>query len=168
MSTAQPASRRLAAFGLFLAGTGTGWFLSTANHKRRSPPITAIPLANQTINLPTEVPQPPPPPVTPITITPDVPEIVATKADPFAALPPRAWDIAKVGIPQVEQIQLRSSFIASTNYRTRVPNWVLERLTKEGLEGSTKREGIFFDPDETVPEIFRAKNEDYWRSGYSR
>ncbi|KAI8823984.1 uncharacterized protein EV422DRAFT_518531 [Fimicolochytrium jonesii] len=74
----------------------------------------------------------------------------------------------QLGLPQTEQLQFRESYVASVNFKTRVPNWVLEHLTKETLKGNADRQGITFFADESVPSKFRAQNEDYWRSGFSR
>ncbi|KAJ3084050.1 hypothetical protein HK102_000782, partial [Quaeritorhiza haematococci] len=80
----------------------------------------------------------------------------------------RSLQLARYGLPQTEQIRFFSNFISSINYKTRQPNWVLEHLTAENLKGSATRDSITFEPDLNVPELFRARNEDYFRSGLSR
>ncbi|TPX61749.1 hypothetical protein SpCBS45565_g07201 [Spizellomyces sp. 'palustris'] len=80
----------------------------------------------------------------------------------------RVRELLKHGIPETEQVQFRKNFVTSINYRMKIPNWVLEHLTKENLKGNADRQDARFQPDESVPEIFRANNEDYWKSGYSR
>ncbi|KNC97253.1 uncharacterized protein SPPG_07640 [Spizellomyces punctatus DAOM BR117] len=80
----------------------------------------------------------------------------------------RVSELVKYGIPETEQVQFRKNFVTSINYRMKIPNWVLEHLTKENLKGTADRQYARFEPDESVPEIFRANNEDYWKSGYSR
>ncbi|KAJ3034306.1 hypothetical protein HDV00_005214 [Rhizophlyctis rosea] len=115
----------LAGTALFLTGTGTGYYLSHRNPPplptitRTSSTSEAISSKEDTLSLSRPAPS-------------TIKQEVVPGHDVLTTLPDHAREIAKVGIPQVEQVQLRKSFISSTNYRLRVPNWVLERLTKEG------------------------------------
>ncbi|TPX29964.1 hypothetical protein SeMB42_g08028, partial [Synchytrium endobioticum] len=77
-------------------------------------------------------------------------------------------EYTKFGLPKSEAILSRASFITSINYRTRQPNWVLEVMTKESLERNVEREHTTFVVDPDVPRIWRARNDDYLKSGYSR
>lgn len=56
--------------------------------------------------------------------------------------------------------------MSSVSFRNKIPNWVSEKLTLEGLEGPHGRSSFAVDPD--VPAKFRSTNDDFWDSGYSR
>lgn len=68
------------------------------------------------------------------------------------------------GIP--EQIILKTSYIASYNKETKIPNWVAWNLSAEHTDGPIGRMGYFYE-DEDVPQP-RATLEDYRGSGWSR
>ena len=72
-------------------------------------------------------------------------------------------------LPSIENVHIREAFTCSMNYRTKIPNWVAEHLTRPLLQqknGDRKRAS--FRPDEDIPLTFRAHNKDYWDSGWSR
>lgn len=71
----------------------------------------------------------------------------------------------KTGIPS--QLLYREGYTASYNIETRTPNWVAWQLTAAHTNGTAKRGGIGFHPDEDVPEP-RVDTYDYMRSGYDR
>jgi len=76
--------------------------------------------------------------------------------------------ICKYGFPSTTNLSFFATYVASVNYRTRIPNWVAERLTRETLqEGAVCRKERFKIDTET-PEIFRATNRDYRDSGFDR
>ena len=53
----------------------------------------------------------------------------------------------------------------------KVPLWVAEHLTREKLtavNAQVARSKSSFQPDPNIPETFRATNEDYYKSGWSR
>lgn len=78
-------------------------------------------------------------------------------------------ELTKFGLPQTEQLIKRRHFVASVNYETRQPSWVLEHLTAEMLrEERADRANVQFQADPSIPVAFRAENSDYFRSGYSR
>ncbi|KAK6533207.1 nuclease [Arthrobotrys megalospora] len=63
----------------------------------------------------------------------------------------------------------RTSFISVYDRRMRNPAWVAEHITAESLSGSKgDRKNSAFLEDHSVPEMFRAKLKDYFRSGYDR
>lgn len=76
----------------------------------------------------------------------------------------------KYGFPgPVHDFQDKYQYVSCYNRQTRNPYWVLEHITPESL--STKggdRKRSFFKEDENIPEMFRAKLQDYFRSGYDR
>lgn len=78
--------------------------------------------------------------------------------------------IFQYGFPgPVNDLALRHSLISSFDRRLRNPQWVAEHITPESLAMSNgDRKHSSFVEDETVPEKFRAKLKDYFRSGYDR
>jgi endonuclease G len=58
-------------------------------------------------------------------------------------------------------------FAVRLNSATKVPDWVVETVSPEGLSGGAERSDRFF-PDRSIPENFRAELSDYAGSGYDR
>ncbi|CAB4255992.1 similar to Saccharomyces cerevisiae YJL208C NUC1 Major mitochondrial nuclease, has RNAse and DNA endo- and exonucleolytic activities [Maudiozyma barnettii] len=81
---------------------------------------------------------------------------------------PAEW--FKFGFPgPVHDLQRREQFVSCYNRQTRNPYWVVEHFTPESLATkSGNRQGSVFREDEQIPELFRAKLGDYFRSGYDR
>ncbi|XP_043922165.1 nuclease EXOG, mitochondrial [Protopterus annectens] len=50
----------------------------------------------------------------------------------------------------------------------RVPQWVIEHITRDKIVGNADRKHCKFKPDPDVAPLFSAKNEDYIGSGWSR
>lgn len=98
---------------------------------------------------------------------PVIPEPV-TKAPSTSIVSPK--DFFNFGFPgPIHDLQFREEFISSYDRRTKNPYWVLEHLTPESLNGrNADRKNSKFMEDEDIPEIFRAKLKDYFRSGYDR
>lgn len=101
-----------------------------------------------------------------------VPLIGETIANDKPAIPGIAVDFSNVGtVKEVEgldeQILTRASYIVSYNKKTKCPNWVAWRLTREHANGDVSRMGNAFHEDQEVPAP-RALNADYKQSGYSR
>jgi DNA/RNA endonuclease G (NUC1) len=72
-------------------------------------------------------------------------------------------------LPSLSNVVIRGSFTTSLNYRTKTPDWVAEMLTAELVNGKNgDRKHSQFKKDDDVPEKFRARNTDYWDSGWSR
>eukprot|EP00965_Chrysotila_dentata_P210897 6186166-Pleurochrysis_carterae.AAC.2 len=67
----------------------------------------------------------------------------------------------KFGLPSEEHVQLKEDYCASINYRTRIPNWVAEHLTRESDTKGVDRKHSKFLSEASVPEMWRATNEDY-------
>jgi DNA/RNA endonuclease G (NUC1) len=73
------------------------------------------------------------------------------------------------GVPDAEHLSEHLGYVASLNYKTRTPNFVVEHLTRERLAiEDGDRKFSTFHPNQTVFPLFRAGNEDYLRSGFSR
>ena len=101
-----------------------------------------------------------------------VPLIGETIANDKPAIPGIAVDFSNVGtVKEVEeldeQILTRASYIVSYNKKTKCPNWVAWRLTREHANGDVSRMGNAFNEDQEVPAP-RALNADYKQSGFSR
>lgn len=101
-----------------------------------------------------------------------VPLIGESIANDKPAIPGIAVDFSNVGtVKEVEgldeQILTRASYIVSYNKKTKCPNWVAWRLTREHSNGDVSRMGNAFHEDREVPAP-RALNADYKQSGYSR
>lgn len=82
----------------------------------------------------------------------------------------KATDFFKYGFPgPVHDLEDRGAFVSCYNRQTRNPYWVVEHMTPESL--STRagdRKNSVFTEDEVIPEMFRSKLADYFRSGYDR
>lgn len=77
--------------------------------------------------------------------------------------------ISRYGYPSFDSIRSYPNFVISYDRRNRVPNWVLEHITKENLiSDSYDRSEIEFFEDKSFHNFFRATNIDYRKSGYDR
>ena len=69
----------------------------------------------------------------------------------------------------IADLATRHSLISSFDRRLRNPSWVAEHITPESLDQSNgDRKHSYFAEDPSVPEKFRGKLKDYFRSGYDR
>ncbi|KUI65550.1 Mitochondrial nuclease [Cytospora mali] len=100
---------------------------------------------------------------------PPVPAAAAAAAAALGA-PVNPAGLFEYGFPgPVSDLATRSALVSSYDRRTRNPHWVVEHITPASV--STKngdRKHSTFVEDESVPEKFRAKLKDYFRSGYDR
>lgn len=112
----------------------------------------------------------PPPPVTPAVAVPrpgSTPVSVSS-----AVVDPAAF--FKYGYPgPVHDVQYHDEFISSYDRRMRNPGWVVEHITAQSLltpagQPPTDRKKSVFMEDTSIPEMFRGKLTDYFRSGYDR
>ena len=100
--------------------------------------------------------------------------IGATPLDPkalaAAAAPVDPSGLFQYGFPgPISDLRTASSLTSSYNRTTRNPNWVAEHITPASVlmrEGD-RRHSVFVE-DLSIPEKFRAKLKDYFRSGYDR
>lgn len=79
-------------------------------------------------------------------------------------------DFFRYGFPgPVHDLESREEFISCYNRQTRNPYWVVEHITPESLAArNADRKNSFFKEDELIPDSFRGKLKDYFRSGYDR
>ncbi|KAF3923798.1 Nuclease [Arthrobotrys entomopaga] len=84
------------------------------------------------------------------------------------AVDPSGW--FAYGAPgPINDLAIRSSFLSVYDRRMRNPAWVAEHITAESLHGTRgDRKNSTFLEDTSVPELFRARLKDYFRSGYDR
>lgn len=83
----------------------------------------------------------------------------------------KAREILPFGFPgPVNDLVYRNAYITSYNRRDRNPNWVAEHLTAAKLKrgDDVDRQKSTFKEDESIPPQFRAKLNDYFRSGFDR
>lgn len=76
----------------------------------------------------------------------------------------------KYGFPgPIHDLKTREQYVSCYNRQTRNPYWVVEHITAESLlnRNSDRKNSVFME-DEDIPEMFRAKLKDYFRSGYDR
>jgi len=90
---------------------------------------------------------------------------------PKAIIPPvDPAGLFQYGFPgPVADLATRNALISSFDRRLRNPSWVAEHITPESLAASEgDRKHSVFVEDPSVPEKFRGKLKDYFRSGYDR
>lgn len=113
-----------------------------------------------------------PPASAPSPATAATPPIPAGRTLPVSALaaPVDPAGLYEYGFPgPVNDLAARHSLVSSFDRRTKNPIWVAEHITPASLsmrEGD--RKGSSFLEDHDVPEKFRGKLKDYFRSGYDR
>ncbi|PPQ63189.1 hypothetical protein CVT24_005734 [Panaeolus cyanescens] len=82
--------------------------------------------------------------------------------------------VLKYGNPgPIPDTLIRKAYVAAYDRRLRHPSWTAEHLTKASLtrpgsEPSGDRANSKFVEDESVPSQFRARLQDYFKSGYDR
>lgn len=79
----------------------------------------------------------------------------------------------KYGLPSKENLMEFKAYTSSLNFERKIPNWSLQILSKEDMkpkEGDDvdRKYSNFSNNIPNVPIQFRAKNEDYFHSGWSR
>ena len=160
-SLRSPSERRLETNAALLSPTTIA---PTTTHASSS--SLPIPPANQTPNLPNLPP-------TGLT-TSSAPTGLTTSSAPTSLGGPSApvdpSGLFEYGFPgPIADVATRSALISSYDRRLRNPHWVVEHITPASLaqrEGDRKHSA--FLEDEAVPDKFRAKLKDYFRSGYDR
>ncbi|ERS97243.1 hypothetical protein HMPREF1624_06574 [Sporothrix schenckii ATCC 58251] len=103
-----------------------------------------------------------PPPAPAPAPLPPVPATAAALVDPAG--------LFQYGFPgPVNDLAPRSALVSSYDRRNRNPHWVAEHITPASLavRDGDRQHSVFVE-DTAVPEPFRAKLKDYFRSGYDR
>ncbi|KAI8580097.1 hypothetical protein K450DRAFT_239379 [Umbelopsis ramanniana AG] len=112
--------------------------------------------------------------VTPAVISAPVPRPPVTgSAVPNSSLDKleNAKRIMPFGSPgPINDLVYRNAYVTSYNRRDRNPNWVAEHMTAESLSRGkgVDRSNSTFKEDDTIPAQFRARLNDYFKSGFDR
>ncbi|KNG48212.1 mitochondrial nuclease protein [Stemphylium lycopersici] len=104
----------------------------------------------------------------PVPSVPAVPSPAAAAAARRPIVDPNG--LFQYGFPgPVNDLRPAASLTSSYDRRTRNPAWVAEHITPESLasKNADRKHSVFVE-DVTIPEMFRAKLKDYFRSGYDR
>ncbi|XP_028396223.1 nuclease EXOG, mitochondrial-like [Dendronephthya gigantea] len=83
----------------------------------------------------------------------------------------KTHEVFRFGKPQGTDLLYYKSHVLAYDAARKVPLWVAEHLTKEKLtmaDNQAERSKSSFQPDPNIPEIFQAKNDDYFKSGWTR
>ncbi|RMZ67895.1 mitochondrial nuclease [Pyrenophora seminiperda CCB06] len=149
-------------FAIVAAGSAAAGAAATAvlysGNKERLPPTPSITTTTTTV---TGRAGP-----GPVSSVPAIPSPAAAARNPL--VDPNG--LFQYGFPgPVNDVRPAASLTSSYDRRTRNPAWVAEHITPESLaSNNADRKHSVFVEDITIPEMFRAKLKDYFRSGYDR
>ncbi len=142
---------------ILAAGAAAGWALKSAveNTRKKEVPPTVT-------TTTTTVTGPPRPSSGNAVPTIPVPVARSPLVDPNG--------LYQYGFPgPVNDLRPAPSLTSAFDRRTRNPIWVAEHITRESLaNNNADRKHSVFVEDILIPEMFRAKLKDYYRSGYDR
>lgn len=143
------------------AGAATGAAATAAFYSIKKESTPATPITTTTTTTTTSTPRPVPQPAIPA-----VPSPAAVARTPL--VDPNG--LFQYGFPgPVADLRPAASLTSSYDRRTRNPAWVAEHITPESLaNNNADRKHSVFVEDVSIPEKFRAKLKDYFRSGYDR
>lgn len=108
-------------------------------------------------------------PASPTVVTPPIPVSTPVTTAAIAA-PVDPAGLFQYGFPgPVADLANRPALVSSFDRRLRNPQWVVEHITPESLalSGGDRKHSVFLE-DQAIPEKFRGKLKDYFRSGYDR
>lgn len=111
-----------------------------------------------------------PPPAVPVPAAQVFAPQVPTAAALAAGAPVNPAGLFEYGFPgPVADLATRQALISSYDRRLRNPHWVVEHITPASLasRNGDRKHSVFVE-DEAVPDKFRAKLKDYFRSGFDR
>ncbi|KAI9659372.1 MAG: nuclease [Bathelium mastoideum] len=130
---------------------------SAAFYSSQKRPNAPLPTQTSLSTASTSTPAPP---------APAIARTVAAKA----AAPVDPSGVFQYGFPgPVADLRPAASLTSSFDRRTRNPAWVAEHITPASLAMNVgDRKHSYFSEDESIPEKFRGKLKDYFRSGYDR
>ncbi|KAF2497353.1 hypothetical protein BU16DRAFT_312213 [Lophium mytilinum] len=147
-------SKATLAMGAAAGAAATAAIYSLFNNSHPEPPITTT--TTTTVSTPSRTGPPAPSPITPVAIR--SPPLV----DPNG--------LFQYGFPgPVADLNPTASLTSAFDRRTRNPFWVAEHITPLSLSthNGDRKHSVFVE-DASIPEMFRAKLKDYFRSGYDR
>ncbi|KAF2686248.1 hypothetical protein K458DRAFT_298319 [Lentithecium fluviatile CBS 122367] len=145
----------IAAAGAATGAAATAAFYSTT--KKETPPSVTTTTTTTTATAAG------PPRRAPIPPVPGIPH-------PAAQRPVDPSGVFQYGFPgPIADLRPAASLTSSYDRRTRNPHWVAEHITPSSLAANNAdRKHSVFVEDVSIPEMFRAKLKDYFRSGYDR
>eukprot|EP00123_Amoebidium_parasiticum_P015455 comp22980_c0_seq1/m.36560 comp22980_c0_seq1/g.36560 ORF comp22980_c0_seq1/g.36560 comp22980_c0_seq1/m.36560 type:complete len:306 (-) comp22980_c0_seq1:735-1652(-) len=134
----------------FVAGAGVTYFLLK--------PKAPVPAQQQPAAAVAGKRPPPPPQGAPV-----------QPPTPGSSIASQPGDIMKYGWPGFENIKKKEGHILSYDRKAKTAHWVCERINRQQLQQrNAERSACQFFEDMTEHELFRAKLNDYRRSGYDR
>lgn len=149
------------------AGTGAALTAAMMRSDKKEAPQT-ITTTTTTVQPGTKTSTSPPAPLPASQVF--APNSTAAIAAPTVVGPVNPAGLFEYGFPgPVADLATRSALVSSYDRRLRNPHWVVEHITPQSLaqrEGDRKHS--VFAEDDSVPEKFRARLKDYFRSGYDR
>ncbi|KXJ94758.1 hypothetical protein Micbo1qcDRAFT_160036 [Microdochium bolleyi] len=157
------------------ASAGAGAAITAGMYSLRSPErkleTKTISTTTTTVSTsPTAAPAPVPIPAKQV-FTPPNQQMLPTSAPPGLSVNPvDPAGLFEYGFPgPVADIATREALVSSFDRRLRNPHWVVEHITPASLaqKGGDRQHSTFVE-DDSVPEKFRAKLKDYYRSGFDR
>ncbi|KAL1837841.1 hypothetical protein VTK73DRAFT_4533 [Phialemonium thermophilum] len=161
-----------ATFAIIAAvSAGAGAAATAAMYSLRSDTKSETAKSTSTAVVPVPVPTPSPVsvPMSPSQVFPPTGiEVPSTTPVTKALVDPAG--LFEYGFPgPISDIATRRALISSFDRRLRNPQWVVEHITPASLavRDGDRKHSVFLE-DEAVPEKFRAKLQDYFRSGYDR
>lgn len=83
----------------------------------------------------------------------------------------RTHEVFRFGQPRGTELLYYKNHVLAYDSARKVPLWVAQHLTKDKLmvaDIHADRSKSSFQPDPNIPEIFQAKNDDYYKSGWTR
>jgi endonuclease G len=161
---------------IIAASAGAGAAVTATMYSLRSQSERKLDTANQTFSTTTTTVStnattaPIPIPAKQIFPPPDQQSPFSSSAPAALGGPVDPAGLFKYGFPgPVADVATRQALISSFDRRLRNPHWVVEHITPASLakRDGDRKHSVFLE-DEGVPEKFRAKLKDYFRSGYDR
>lgn len=150
---------------------GTGAAATAAMYSLRSPrgAETKAPTAGSSIST-TPIPSPPAAPRFDYQQQQPAVPTAALSGTVTAGAPVDPAGLFQYGFPgPVADLAARQALVSSYDRRLRNPHWVAEHMTPASLaQRSGDRKNSAFHEDPAVPELFRARLKDYFRSGFDR
>lgn len=153
------------------AGTGAAVTAAIMRSDKKEPAQT-ITTTTTTVQQSPSATGPPPPLAVPASqvFAPQVPSAATAAAAASLGAPVDPAGLFEYGFPGPHaDLATRQALISSYDRRLRNPHWVVEHITPASLasKGGDRKHSTFLE-DDAVPEKFRAKLKDYFRSGFDR
>lgn len=159
----------LAVIAAVSAGTGAAVTAAIMRSDKKDPVLTTTTTTATTVqSSPSAAAPPPPVPVPAAQVF--APQVSPATAASLSAAPVNPAGLFEYGFPGPHaDLATRQALISSYDRRLRNPHWVVEHITPASLatRNGDRKHSAFLE-DDAVPDKFRAKLKDYFRSGYDR